>query len=317
MNILFISSGNKKDGISPIIKNQGESIVALGHRVSYFTIEGKGFKGYIRNIFILKNYLKNNFFDIIHAHYSLSGFVASLAGAKPIVVSLMGSDVKSNRFFKCIIKSFAFLFWKSIIVKSKDMKDSLNLSKAQIIPNGVSFERFKPIEKAQSLEMVKWSIEKKNILFAADPRRKEKNFELAVQAFDLLENQKLELNTLVDVPNELIPYYLNAAEVVLLTSLWEGSPNIIKEAMACNIPVVSTDVGDVKEIIGDISGCFVTTFDSEDVALKIKLALGFAEEAGRTEGRLRMTKLNLSSEIIARRLTDIYERNILKNKGRE
>ena len=308
MHILFISSGNKKNGISPIIKNQGDSLVSLGHQVSYFTIQGKGFMGYLRNVFILRNYIKDNPFDIIHAHYSLSAVVATLAGGRSIVVSLMGSDVKAKNILKYIIKLFAFLFWKKIIVKSTDMKNSLNLKDVHVVPNGVNFERFQPINKEKSLNIVQWNYDKKHLLFAADPERKEKNFQLAKEAFEILKDKRVEMHSLADVPNELVPYHLNAADVVLLTSLWEGSPNIIKEAMSCNIPVIATNVGDVKELISNVSGCFISSFDSRDLAHKMVLALKFAEETGRTEGRKQIIKLNLNSEAVAKAIIEIYEK---------
>jgi teichuronic acid biosynthesis glycosyltransferase TuaC len=93
--------------------------------------------------------------------------------------------------------------------------------------------------------------------------------------------------------------------VVLLTSLWEGSPNVIKEAMACNTPIVSTDVGDVKEIIGKTEGCFITSFDPEDVSDKIKKALEFGK---RTTGREDIK--HLESGVVAKRIIAIYK-NVL------
>ena len=102
MRVLFVSSGNSVKGISPIIKNQGDSLVDMGVDLTYFTIKGKGFKGYSNSVFKLKKVLNKNEYDIIHAHYSLSAIVASFAGAKPLVVSLMGSDVKHNNYYKYI-----------------------------------------------------------------------------------------------------------------------------------------------------------------------------------------------------------------------
>ena len=100
-------------------------------------------------------------------------------------------------------------------------------------------------------------------------------------------------------------------ELVILTSLWEGSPNVIKEAMACNCPIVSTNVGDVRWVIGDTEGCYITSFDPEDVAEKIKLALEFGK---RTNGRDRIIELGLDSETIAKRLIDIYSKVLEENK---
>lgn len=311
MNILFVSSGNSKNVVDPIMQNQGDSLAPFGHQVSHFTIKGKGIIGYLRNVFILRSYLKNKSFDIIHAHYSLSAYVSSFAGASPIVTSLMGSDVKASHSSKYIIKLFAFLSWKAIIVKSKDMRDSSNFSKAYIIPNGVNLDKFKSIDKTIALKITQWNVNKKHVLFASNPARREKNFKLANEAFNLLEDKNIELHTLIDIPNNLIPYYLNAADVVLLTSLWEGSPNIIKEAMACNIPVLGTDVGDIKELIDNVDGCFVTSFEPKDIAEKLKMALVIGKSIN---GREKITELGLNSDSVATNLISIYKK-ILSNQS--
>ncbi len=132
MKVLFVSSGNSEIGISPIIKNQGESLKQNGIDLYYFTIKGKGINGYLKNIPILKKYLKYHNYDIIHAHYSLLAIVATLSGAKPLVVSLMGSDIYGNvnidgerKFYSYInILSAKLLqpFVKKIIVKSKNLE---------------------------------------------------------------------------------------------------------------------------------------------------------------------------------------------------
>lgn len=301
MNILFVSRDNISVGISPIVKNQGDSLIDNGVRLNYFAIKGKGLKGYLKAIYGLKKHLKQNEYDIIHAHYSLSAYVASLAGAKPLVVSLMGSDVKSNFFYRWFIIFFNFFFWSKTIVKSVDMKSSLLVKELEVVPNGVDFRKFKLISKIVSLEKTGWDVAKKHILFAANPYRYVKNYKLAKEAFALLSIDGLELHYLDDVVNKDMPYYYNAADVVLLTSLWEGSPNVIKEAMACNTPIVSTDVGDVKDIIGKTNGCYIARGNPIEISLKIQEALKFN---GKTTGRENIR--HLDSRIIANRIINIY-----------
>ena len=97
MKILFISSGNSSQGISPIIHNQGESLKKNGVILEYLTIKGKGLIGYLKSIPMIRKHIKKNKYDIVHAHYSFSAFAASFAGASPLIVSLMGSDVKSKK----------------------------------------------------------------------------------------------------------------------------------------------------------------------------------------------------------------------------
>ena len=101
---------------------------------------------------------------------------------------------------------------------------------------------------------------------------------------------------------------MNASDVILLTSLWEGSPNVIKEAMACNRPIVSTDVGDVKSIIQDTKGCYISTNNSKDIAKKITLALRFKN----TNGRINID--HLKKENIAKKLVNIYSDLLLEKK---
>ena len=160
----------------------------------------------------------------------------------------------------------------------------------------------------EAREKLGFSRDKKYILFLADPARPEKNFSLAEKAFNRLkETHNIELLPVYDKPHTDIPYYLSAADVLLLTSHFEGSPNAIKEAMACNCPVVSTDVGDVKEVISDTEGCFITSFEPEDVAEKLKLALDFGK---RTNGREKIK--HLDDKIIAQKLIDVYN-SVLKS----
>ncbi|WP_027395889.1 glycosyltransferase family 4 protein [Aquimarina latercula] len=302
MNILFVSSGNSKNGISSLTKNQGESIMELGHQVTFFTIKGKGAIGYFKNIFTLNKFLKNTHFDVVHAHYSLSAIVASLAGAKPLIVSLMGSDVKASAILKYVIKLFSWLFWKQVIVKSQDMKDDSGLKKANVIPNGVNFKKFKQIPRSEAIIETGWDYNKKHILFAANPDRPEKNFALAKKAFSLIDNDEVILQKLEDIPNKKMPFYFNASDVILLTSLWEGSPNVIKEAMACNCKIVAVNVGDIKQVISSTKGCFVTKFDPKEISEKIKEALNLEDK---TKGRANINYLD--SELIAHQLVNVYK----------
>ncbi len=302
MRVLFISSGNSKDGISPIVKNQGESLRRAGISIDYFTIKGKGIKGYLKAIPTVRAYLKENRYDIIHAHYWLSAIVASLAGANRMVVSLMGDDVKAKRWFRWIIYIFHHISWSRTIVKSRDMYLSLGIKDVYIVPNGVDLDRFRPIPKDIALKEVGWSETKRHILFTSNPDRVEKNFTLAKRAFEYIDSENLSLHYLKDIPNERVPYYYNASDVVILTSLWEGSPNAIKEAMACNVPIVSTPVGDVEEVISNTKGCYISTYDYREFASDIKKALEFGKK---TDGREAIK--HLKSEIIAKKIIDIYK----------
>jgi len=102
---------------------------------------------------------------------------------------------------------------------------------------------------------------------------------------------------------EQVVLLLNAVDVILMTSFTEGSPQIIKEAMACNCPVVSVPVGDVPELIKNVPGCYLADYNANDVAEKIKQTLNFGS---RTDGRKRILDLGLDGETVAKRILQIY-----------
>ncbi|MDY0279185.1 MAG: glycosyltransferase family 4 protein [Salinivirgaceae bacterium] len=313
MKVLFVSSGNRA-GISVIVRMQGQSLPQRGIVVNYFGIAGKGYIGYFKNVRKLRQVIKKNKPDLVHAHYSLSAIVASLAGAKPLVVSLMGSDVKAGGWIKIMLKFFnSFFRWKAVIVKSDDMYQSLGIHGAMVIPNGVDTNVFKSQPSPELKEKYEFSTTSPTVLFLADRSRVAKNFPLAQKAFDLIPHFLAELQVRCNIKHSEVPLIINASDVILLTSLWEGSPNIIKEAMACNIPVVSTGVGDVPWLFGDEPGYFLTGFEPEDVAQKIRLALEFVKNNGRTKGRDRIIKLGLDADTVAKQIVDVYHKAVKKN----
>jgi glycosyltransferase involved in cell wall biosynthesis len=302
MNVLFISRAKQENQISPVVQAQADSISKL-ISLSIFLIRGRGWKSYVNSIFKLRKYLKSNDVDLIHAHYSHTAYVASLASKKPVVCSLMGSDVEDYRINRFLIRIFAKYFWKAVIIKSQGLKEKINIRHAIVIPNGVNLDLFKQIPADEARKKMMLDIKKKYALFLADPVRPEKNFSLAQAACDLLKHEyDLKLIALNGIKHDDIPYYLSASDVLVLTSLFEGSPNAIKEAMACNCPIVSTNVGDVEEVIGNTEGCYICSFEPEDVAEKLLAALQFGK---RTNGRENIK--HLDDKVIAQKLIDIYE----------
>ena len=319
MKILFVASGNH-GAVSPVVGNQAEALMSEGVEIEWYLLKGKGIKGYLKNVKPLRKYLKEHKYDAIHAHYSLSAFVASLAGAKPLVVSLMGSDVKAAGWYKFIIRLFAtFGGWKSIIVKSNDMYRSLGIKRAIVIPNGVNMERFKPMDKVECQKKLGWKISNdklqttnavRHILFPANALRPEKDYALAEAAVQIINHKSQITNTHVvlyafeNTPNAETPYWYNAADVVLMTSKWEGSPNAIKEAMACSRPIVATNVGDIVERTSGVEGCYVAqSREPQELASLIEKALAFEV----TKGRERIIEDQLDRHVINLRLIGVYE----------
>lgn len=300
MKVLFVSSANRNGELNPVVLNQGHSLKKEGIEIEYYGVTGKGITGYLRNAGPLKKELKRLKPDLVHAHYALSGVIASLAGAKPLLVSLMGSDVRGSIWQRIISRVFARYFWDACIVKTHEMKAVLRDERIHVIPNGVDMNHFIPESKEKALIETGWDETAINILFPSDPDREEKNFGLAEEAVREMKDEKLKLRILRSVPREKVVHYLNASDVVLLTSRWEGSPNIIKEAMACNIPVVSTKVGDVEEIFDGTDGCYLVDSSAGDICA----ALRDAVKKKRTDGRVHIG--HLDSGLIAGKISKIY-----------
>ena len=270
--------------------------------MDFFLLKGKGLLGYILGIFELKKRIKTNQYQVYHAHYLLTGLAASFANPKPLVVSLMGSDVLSNSMLAKLSGFFSRHFWDLTIVKSNEMKIQMNSPKVEVVPNGVDLDFFKPLDKNECRQKLKWSKEQIHLLFVGDPIQKVKGFELADQAIKRLNHTNIQIHILKNIPHYELPLYYNAADVAILTSHKEGSPNVIKEAMACNCPIISTDVGDVKEIISGTKGCFVTGHNPMEISEAIELAIGFNNK---TNGREAIQSLDANK--IAKRLISLYE----------
>lgn len=309
MRVLFVSSGNSNYGIVPFIKSQGESLIKEGIDIEFYSLKGKGMIGYLKNILPLRKHIQLGDYDLIHAHYGLVGLVCVFTiTSKPIVLSVMGDDaygsfnIKGKRvkssYFNMFLTQIALVFVNQVIVKSKNILNVIPYKKkSQIIPNGVSFDMFKPESD---------KLKSNSLLFLANPNDPRKNIKLVEDSIKLID-KSLKLVNPFPIEQSQFPIFLNQASVFVLTSYNEGSPNVIKEAMACNIPIVSTDVGDVKEVIGKTDGCYIASFDPKDVADKIKKALAFGK---RTTGREDIKHLEAS--VIAKKIINVYNKVLEK-----
>ena len=312
MKVLFLSAKlSSTNEISPIIYSQGESLKKKGIDLNYFTMSGPGFYKYITGIKKLKKHLQNNNYDLIHAHYSYCGFVAIRQKTIPVVTSLMGSDVISKWFsFKNIMDKIILKYvlkYSVIISKTEEINKKLNTkNNTYVIPNGINFNLFKLLNKIRCREILGLRNDKKYILFAANPNRKEKNYILAKQTIDLLNDKNIELLVVYNISQQDLVNYYNACDVLLVTSLYEGSINVVKESLACNLPVISTDVGDVRERIHGIDNCFITTLDKNDIAEKILITIKCNKK-----NNSREKLLNIKEDIIADRIIQIYKNTLL------
>jgi len=294
--VCSVSSGK----IAPFIQEQAKALTELGVIINYFLIKQKGWKGYLKsreNLIVKINEFSP---DILHAHYGLSCLLANLQRKRPVISTFHGSDINNceSRFFS----QLAILLSKQSIFVSSKLK-SLVVCKSNdcVIPCGVDFDVFIPVNKIEARSKMGFKTEDKLILFSNAFTIGVKNYSLAKEATEKLP--LVHLIELKDYSREEVCLLLNAADVALMTSFTEGSPQFIKEAMACNCPIVSTDVGDIRQIIGGTDGCYISSYEVLNVKEKLEQALSFGQ---RTNGRQKV--LNYDNKVIANKIIEIYKR---------
>jgi len=315
------SEDNPAYGI--FIKEQIESLVREGVDVDVYFIDGKSSKfAYLSAIPHLRKKFRSGRFDLAHAHYGLSAACAAWAGIAPFVVSFMGDDLlgtpdaRGNNTLKGkFVSHLSRRIAKraaAVIVKSREMAGLLPRDDAAVIPNGVNFEAFRPMDEAEAKNKVMLKPETRYVLFANDPEIPVKRFPLAEAAVELAirDHPEIELFTVAKAPHSYMPFYYNAAEVLLLTSSHEGSPNAVKEALACNMKVVSTDVGDVRELFADAAGLYLAEAAPENIAEKLGAALAFGRKTNARDGIGRLEMSNVAKQVIG-----VYEDALKKGTG--
>ncbi|NDP22042.1 MAG: glycosyltransferase family 4 protein [Paludibacter sp.] len=313
MRVLIVCSKNSGH-IAPFITDQAEALKREEVEIDFYTVEGKGLIGYLKNFRLLKKKVKAFKPDIIHAHYGLSGLLANLQRKIPVVTTYHGSDINDDNVFR-LSKIAIKLSAANIFVSEKNLRKAhltpgpspqgegnRKKSKSSLIPCGVDIDLFKPIDKTEARKELKLEASKKYVLFAGAFHNKVKNPELAIKSVSQLEG--VELLELKGYTREQVALLMNAVDVVLMTSFSEGSPQFIKEAMACNCPVVSVPVGDVPEVIQDVDGCYLAGYDINEISEKLQLLLDKTE---RTNGRDRIVERGLDAETVAKKIVEIYE----------
>jgi teichuronic acid biosynthesis glycosyltransferase TuaC len=308
MKVLIVCSGNVENFSFELhqafVFEQIEKVKQI-YNVDYevFSIRGKGLIGYLKNILSLRKKISQSKPDLIHAHYGLSGLLSVFQFRKPVVVTFHNGEILSRT--ANILSSLVTLRSKFDIYVARHIRKQMYFKKSKnysIIPCGIDLQTMKIFNTKDNGFSHIIDPNKKNILFGGSFNNERKNYALAKEAINLLTRYDVNLIELKGFARNEVNQLLNMCDLALLPSKSEGSPQFIKEAMACNCPIVATDVGDIKEVIGGTDGCFITSFDPADAAEKIKLALDFNR---RTNGREKIQ--HFDNDLIARKIFNIYQ----------
>lgn len=222
--------------------------------------------------------------QLVHAQYgSVTSLFCVLASSVPVIVHFRGSDLNPDpkkswaaNFATFLLSQLSSLLASGSVFVSKNLLNTLWIKpkKSLILPSPIDLDVFRPMDKNECKQTLNLSLEKKYIAFVSSSDRAVKRLDLAQEAVSLVQKSRPEYELLViqNIEPELVPIYLNSCELLLMTSLYEGSPNCVREAMACGLPVVSVDVGDVAFWVGLDSSSRIVGERAEDLAEGIAIA---------------------------------------------
>jgi teichuronic acid biosynthesis glycosyltransferase TuaC len=298
----------QRPGSGAFVCQQVEQLRRFGHTVDVIDILGSQSKmNYLRCTLDVMRMTNAVAYDIVHAHYGYSAYPAMFRLQAPLVITLHGSDVLGSIFERLCTRAVSH-FADAIIVVSEAMRRRIP---GIVIPCGVDLGVFKPYDRDKARARLQWPKDKYIVLFPFDPARPEKRYDLARASVERLvqEGVDAELMTVVNVPNGEMPWCYSAADALLLCSDYEGSPTSIKEALACNRPVVATDVGDVGELLNGIAGTRICPQDAGTIARNLREVFDWSRSS---EFRGRAAMARYDQALTVEKIVGVYA-DVLSN----
>jgi glycosyltransferase involved in cell wall biosynthesis len=317
LRVLFVTSmwpEDERPDYGTFIHTQAQSLEDMGIAIDVVAI-----RGYVASLAYLFGWWRVRAaraecrYDLVHIHTGHAAPAGLIGTRLPTVVSFVGGDLlghpgKRSTALKGGLQATIFRQLArastATITKSREMQDMLPASvqaRNRVIPNGVNLDAFAPRPRAQARADLGWAEDESVILFLGNPSDALKNVELARQA--VAEIQKRQSDVRLHIgwgshPSE-IPNLMWAADALVFPSLSEGSPNVVKEAMAATLPIVATPVGDIPERLEGVAGCFVVRPDPASFAYALIKALSFGRATAAMEAVQALSLPNIASQVAA------------------
>jgi teichuronic acid biosynthesis glycosyltransferase TuaC len=282
------------------VRDQVQSLRRLGIDVDVLFLNPRQTRlNYLSGPLRLRRRLARKQYDLIHAHYVFCGAIALTQRKLPVVLTHHGIEVLRG-WTAALCKAVSRRVDLTIVTSGK-MAEALS-APAVVLPCGVDLRYFKPLPREKARNRLGLPHDRRLVLFAGEPRP-EKRLRLIVEAVTRLKGagHDIDLVQAHNQPHLRMPLFYNACDLLVLASEREGSPMVIKEGVACNLPFVSTDVGDVFQRFGQIPGCFRCKGEVGDLVANIPLALSYGRLA---DGQQHVQDLSL--DVVGRRLVELY-----------
>jgi glycosyltransferase involved in cell wall biosynthesis len=247
---------------------------------------------YFRAIPRLRRKLKEQRYDLVHAQYAHSVLIACMQRKVPVVGHLHGELQSGHGSKDYLLAQLAAKATAHILVCDPTSAMRLGDGHVRVVPLGIDSERFAPRDRAAACKKLGLDPARRWVLFPSDPKRREKNYPLFAETLRRVQRAVPEARELVLCGRNYadVPDVMNAADLLLLTSTCEASPTVVKEALLCNLPVVSTNVGDVARMLHGVWPSAVTASEPDALAER---AIALVRGGARSDGRRKEPLLNL------------------------
>ena len=299
MKVLVVCSGNATN--LSFVEEQIDAISKYNVVFDYFLIQGNGIKGYVKSRKYLLAKIKQFQPDLIHAHYGLSGLLANLQRKVKVITTYHGSDIHQHKNLK--FSKLSILLSAQNIFVSEKIKKIANAKTGIVIPCGIDLSVFYVRDRKTCREKFNFIDDKKYILFSSSFDNTIKNYPFAKSIVDSLDSNFVLLE-LKGYSRVEVSQLLNAVDLALLTSFDEGSPQFVKEAVACGCPIVSINVGDVKKQLNNIPNALVINeYDQNEF---IKAIYNIISK--RSESALTVENSIWDNNFIAKKILAEYKR---------